>query len=341
MSNPAHFPRFPQNFSRNNEETFCSPGVQRLSHPLDARRFFLHHYEAIRRTLERHEKLGLAILVFDDSPTPVAARWVEARLDRTTSLVLGRHTMCAVSTPASASEVSLRHAVVTVRAVSHDSLRARIFDLRTPVGFADETGRDLRGVTIDGTGFFRFGELTVLALVTGDDPSCFVDAQDAYEAIPARVFVDAQTASPTDPRIRLVRPRRGQGEDGCTFVRSQLAVMAAEADLLGPDEEPEGELHIHTHIGAHYVRLVGRSALCRGLLFGRYDRCDVGRTGATDKVSRVHLLLVRDRGELIAIDTASSNGSYSKGREFQQLSVTSGTEVSLSDALRVRWVELG
>lgn len=339
MSKPAHFPRFPSNRRGYNEGTYCDFGVPRLPSRLDARRFFIQHYAPIRQTLERHDKLGLAVLVFDDGPTPVAAHWVEARLDRTTSMVFGRHSMCAVTAPPTAPEVSLRHAVITVRAVSHHSLRARIFDLRTQHGFADETGRDLRGVTIDGTGFFRFGDLTVLALVTGEDPSCFATAEDAYEAIPPRVFVEAQTASPTDPKIRLVHPSPGQGEDGCTFVRSQLAVLAHEADLLGPDESPMGELHVHTHIGAHYVQAVGRNALCRGLLFGRYDRCDVGRRGATDKISRVHLLLVRDRGELIAIDTASSNGSFSNGREFRQISVRSDTVIDLSSELHLRWVE--
>lgn len=339
MSNSSPLPRFPSRLLADNAGTFCGFSGPRLTRPLDARRFFVNHYPPIRRALEKHDRLGLALLVFDDRREPVAGHWVEARLDRTTSMVFGRHSVCAVAAPPSAAEVSLRHAVVTVRAVSHDALRARIFDLRTQHGFADETGRDLRGVTIDGTGFFRFGDLTVVALVTGEDPSCFIDAEDAYQAIPARVFVEAQTASPTDPRIRLVHPSPHESGEGITFVRSQLAVMPQGADLLGPDEVPEGLLHVETQLGGRYSQPVGRAALCRGLLFGRYDRCDVGRRGATDKVSRVHLLLVRDRGELIAIDTASSNGSYSEGREFRQLSVRSGTTIELGGELRIRWVE--
>lgn len=336
MSNEAAFPRrapLPENAS-----TYFGPQLQRLPSRFDARRFYVHHYDAIRQTLERHRQLGLALLVFADDRRPVAGCFIEAELDRTISTVLGRHTACAVSVPASAAEVSLRHAVVCTRAVSFSSLRARIFDLRTQFGFADETGRDLRGVTIDGTSFFRFGDLFVLALVTGEDPALHRSAEEAYDALPERVFVDAQQVSPTDGRVRLVHPHvRTVGDGECTFVRSQLAVLPPEADLLGPDEEPEGEIHVTTSAGRHYMREVGRAALSRGLLFGRYDRCDVGLSRGSNELSRVHMLLVRDHGELLAIDTASSNGCYSGERQFRQLRLTSGTEIDLAGELVVRW----
>ncbi len=339
MSNEAFFPRQPHHPIPQNSETYFGPNLQRLPTRFDARRFFIHHYDPIRRTLAAHQELGLALLVFADRPEPIAGHWIAAQIDRTTSTVLGRHSACAVSVLSTAQEVSLRHAVICVRAVSFNCLRARIFDLRTQFGFADETGRDLRGVTIDGTSFFRFGDLIVLALVTGEDPSSYLSAEDAYDAIPARIFVDAQEASPTDPKFRVLRPHsQGGSADERTFVRSQLGVLPPEADLLGPDELPEGQIHLTTSNGRRFMREVGRSALSRGLLFGRYDRCDIGRRGGNNELSRVHLLLVRDRGELLAIDTASSNGSFRGEKQFRQLKMESGMEIDLAGELVVRWV---
>ena len=46
-------------------------------------------------------------------------------------------------------------------------------------------------------------------------------------------------------------------------------------------------------------RPVGRSALERGVLVGRYSRCDVGvRAQEDSRLSRVHLLIVRDGDEV-------------------------------------------
>ena len=50
-----------------------------------------------------------------------------------------------------------------------------------------------------------------------------------------------------------------------------------------------------------------RADLERGLLLGRYDRCQ-GRLH-DDKVSRVHALVLRRRDGLLVIDTASKNGT--------------------------------
>ena len=336
MSSEGFFPRQPL---PENVGTYFGPQLQRLDSRFDARRFFIRHFDPIRRTLERHRELGLAVLVFSDSPEPIVGHWIEARLDSTTSCVLGRHSSCELYVGGAAPELSLRHAVLAVRAMSFQSLRARIFDLRTQFGFADENGRDLRGVTIDGTSFFRFGDLIVLALVTGEDPSSFSSAQDAYDALPPRVFVDALQAAPTDPRFRVLSPRGfGAHEGECTSVRSQLAVLPPDAELLGPDEVPEGRLYLTTSSGRRFVREVGPAALSRGLLFGRYERCDIGRAGGEQELSRVHLLIVKDRGELIAIDTASSNGSFTGGRQIRQVRMQCGMELDLGGSLSVKWV---
>jgi pSer/pThr/pTyr-binding forkhead associated (FHA) protein len=56
------------------------------------------------------------------------------------------------------------------------------------------------------------------------------------------------------------------------------------------------------------TRHLGEEDLARGVLLGRYDRC-VERFDANE-ISRVHLLIARVGGDLVAIDTASTNGSF-------------------------------
>ena len=75
-------------------------------------------------------------------------------------------------------------------------------------------------------------------------------------------------------------------------------------------------------------------------MLGRYSRCDTA--GATslslEKISRVHLLVVRVGDDLWAIDTASTNGVASGGTGVRVHRLQAGDELSLADGVgAVRW----
>ena len=75
-------------------------------------------------------------------------------------------------------------------------------------------------------------------------------------------------------------------------------------------------------------------------MLGRYSRCDTA--GATslslEKISRVHLLVVRIGDDLWAIDTASTNGVAAGGTGVRVHRLQPGDELSLADGVgAVRW----
>ncbi len=63
--------------------------------------------------------------------------------------------------------------------------------------------------------------------------------------------------------------------------------------------------------GPRRARLaLDEEALGRGVLLGRYARCDSSLVFAEGELSRVHALVVRVEEDVVAIDTASTHGIY-------------------------------
>jgi hypothetical protein len=110
------------------------------------------------------------------------------------------------------------------------------------------------------------------------------------------------------------------------------------SELCGDDETPLGAISFRSG-RTRLVRPVGATALDRGILLGRYDRCHFGPAPSTEdsQVSRVHILLIRDQEDVLAIDTASTNGSRING-EYQKFKVLEeGDEIELGDGMRFLW----
>jgi hypothetical protein len=72
-----------------------------------------------------------------------------------------------------------------------------------------------------------------------------------------------------------------------------------------------------------------------GVLIGRYDRCAFGAEDT--RLSRVHLLIVRDGGEIWAVDTASSNGTTAAGEPIRQHRLGDATRLLLGGRVHLRW----
>ena len=62
------------------------------------------------------------------------------------------------------------------------------------------------------------------------------------------------------------------------------------------------------------------AVLDAGVLVGRAERCeDRLRAVLTESVSRVHLLLLRERGDVHAFDLASTQGLYADGQRVRRV----------------------
>jgi hypothetical protein len=121
--------------------------------------------------------------------------------------------------------------------------------------------------------------------------------------------------------------------------------VRADDGLLREGEAEIGTLRIATDAGVRRVR-VGRDAAERGILLGRYARCDSSDLLSDIGVSRTHLLVILVEGTLYGIDTASTCGSYvvrdERLVEFRELALTGAQDVELAlvdERVRIRWCE--
>lgn len=83
--------------------------------------------------------------------------------------------------------------------------------------------------------------------------------------------------------------------------------MRTSDRLLKDGEEHVVELRVEA--GDRVDRMaLGASALERGVLVGRADRCASILTAS--RISRVHVLVIAIDGQVVAVDTGSTNGVF-------------------------------
>jgi hypothetical protein len=83
-------------------------------------------------------------------------------------------------------------------------------------------------------------------------------------------------------------------------------------------------------------RWVSDEQLDRGLLFGRYERCQLPLDG-DDALSRVHLFVVRVDDRVWAIDTASTNGTRHNGIPVDASALSGTASLLLARRCVVHW----
>jgi hypothetical protein len=267
---------------------------------------FRAHYPAIRAVARAHEAPGLAVIAIHARARALAARaWLAARADGVASAIIGRHSEADVLLEDPA--IALRHlAIVVTRARTWDAhdLTFEIIDLRTGTAFRDERGQQLETALCDGPAMISCGSYALFLLQTGDPSDWPSSADDAWSMLPERVMRREQAAEPD-------RWRRGQhrsaGPRTCSSVTGIPGLVSPEQRLIAAGEAPVGQLHVRTATGGRVLR-VGDEALSRGILLGRYARCDGADLFTDHNYSRAHVLVKRVDDRVYAIDTASTEG---------------------------------
>jgi hypothetical protein len=225
------------------------------------------------------------------------ARVVESLcLEDRGALVIGRHSAVGLRLPG--ETVSLRHAAA-LACFEGERPALRLWDLQSGAPFLAEDGEPNAGLLAEGPLYAAIDGYALWFIPAGTDLRGSAEA--AWEALPPRTFLDRRT--PAAPRAAAPLPSRDDGDEVSRVTR------LAPPLLFGDGEEPEigwGELRVSC--GAHRERrAVSAERLEQGVLIGRYQRCGLQIAGF-DRVSRVHLLLVRLGAAVWAIDTASTNG---------------------------------
>lgn len=322
--------------------------------PATFRDLFLRNYQAVRDRCAAFGQHGLAVAAVDSFSGRLAGiLCIAAKIGTANSAIVGRHSMTDLYLDGDAS-LSLRHLVVVVSPLDLTSgeVRFRVIDLRTQAAFQDEHGRRFEALVAEGPLFIRCGSYVLFCLPTGDPTSWPDSAEDAWACIPERVYLEADEAEPDRWRRRRrqrVRPERHERDAApgldrraaITLVQGELGPIRAQTRLLGEGEQPVGTLRLRVGNMLHTV-LVGAPAIHRGILLGRYERCDVdgSKLLTSESISRVHLLLVEVSGRVYAIDTASTNGTWmaSDDREVRIVAMDANAELCLgNDLAYLRW----
>lgn len=323
---------------------------------------FILNYDHIRRACLGFRQPGLAVFAVDSFTARLAGSvCVAAKAAKPNVAIVGRHSMADLYLESDPS-LSLRHLAIVVDPMSAwardgRELRFRVVDLRTHQAFEDEDHRKLEAVVAEGPVFLRCGQFALLCLITGDESDWPTDAEAAWGFIPQRVYLDEAPAEPDRwKRMRRSRPHRAQpppdddaaarpdparGARRITRVQRAMGPARLRGHLVREGEQPVGTLHIRARSGSQAIT-IGQQAASRGILLGRYDRCDASdATVLTDpNISRVHLMLLWISGALYAMDVASTNGTWKAEAPASGPGLASGTQHDVDDGFMWREVRL-
>jgi FHA domain-containing protein len=249
-------------------------------------------------------------------------------------VVVGRHDRCDLSLHRDPT-LSLRHAVVSACA-SGGEMRIRFLDLQSGLGFQTEDNQRCEALTADGAMFVRMGSYHLFLLPTGSLaplPWC-ATAEETWKTIPERVYRDYRVA-PRHPAALISLPSEP------TRPQTIITKIVEPPGLLRPLRPAPGargpriaRIELSSSTGQERFSL-HEAELDRGILVGRYERCQLG--ASDDKMSRVHLLIIRDGHLTWAIDTASTNGTKANGESIRRAPLGSGTTLELGKQIILRW----
>jgi len=255
-------------------------------------------------------------------------------------VVVGRHDSCDVVIDAEERVLSLRHVLVRAASLDDGFPVISVLDLQTSAGFELSDGSKQRSVAATGPVVFRIGAYSFVALPsTGRHPDAlpvpFVERGDlAPHRIAPKPISSVEPAAPE---------RRGPPPSRITVLPYSVVMSERRSVVPVLSHEP----HVPTGEGYEVIletplRRVGvvfsKADLDHGVLIGRADKCvDEGlRSILGGTISRVHVLLIREKGACHLYDVASLVGTYARGRRVRCLELCElGSVVQLASSAGV------
>jgi hypothetical protein len=310
------------------------------------RELFVGAYESFVDRCREVSEPGIAVVAVDElSGRSMGLVRLLARVQRHVAAIVGRHDECDLFLNAHA-RLALRHLAVVLDPVldwrACANVRYRVLDLRTTDGFSDERDRPLRGVCCEGPGLLRCGGYALFIMPLGDPTDWPADPNDAWAFLPERVYFDELERHPLGsvPRARRTPPAAAGFHNAATH-RSMIIRTHGPRDTsdgsLVESGDIAGTLELVGPRNRGTIR-IGHDELRDGVLIGRYARCNNAQLADDPSLSRVHALLLQVDDAIVAIDTASLNGTreanHPKARLIQLLG---DTELILGTATRARW----
>ena len=305
-----------------------------LRHSVDPgfRHAFCTHFASIHRFVAERD-LGVALVAVHDNGQLGGRAWVSARTGTIQSAVIGRHPSVDLFLQGDAS-LSNRHLSLVIDPVTTwepNDLRFRFLDLRTGSAMWTETGERVEALIAEGPAFVRIGSYRLLAFQTGGLPWP-TNADDAWDTLPERVFVDEREAEPDRWKRHALRAKQ-QGRK-ITLLPGALG----SNELTGG--APLGTLTIRSLQG-RIERKITRAEAQRGVILGREPRCDFAGLLAIAEVSRVHMMIAEIGRRLYAFDTGSMAGIQYEGHPLRALELNEERSFTLgANLVKLHWKPL-
>jgi hypothetical protein len=252
--------------------------------------------------------------------------------------VVGRHGSCDVVLEQDERAVSLRHVLVRAAALDDGFPVLSVLDLQTTAGFELSDGSKQRSIAATGPVVFRVGTCSLVALPSSgrypdELPVPVVERGERapHRVAPVRIAEAVQPAPAKDvaPLSRI------------TLLPHSVDFSSRRSEPLGAHPAPRElsertgdgyEVILQTHQRRVGVRL-STADLDHGVLIGRAEKCvDEGlRSILSDNVSRVHVLLIREKGQCHLYDCASLVGTFANGQRVRCLPLSDdGTTAQLA-----------
>ncbi len=246
------------------------------------------------------------------------------------SLVFGRHEEAGLHHDS--ADISLRHLAIAVApASSAEEPLVRVWDLATGKPFQTEDGMPTRAITADGPVFATIGSVFIVIIPLGCLPARLpVGTLALWQSLPERDVISRVAEGSVIERLPTPKVRTSRGS---TTRVTRVGPASGPEDC--PPEMVAAELRLTTESGSRLFR-VSMEALERGILIGRYARC-MSICEEDDRLSRVHLLISLVGRDIVAIDTASTNGSVAHNAPFECTVLADEDVMVLAEVMIVQW----
>lgn len=309
---------------RSNEGT----QVSRINSPhwLDLRATFNARQRDMAASVAAQPRPGLFIFALGKNRR--SHLWLQAD-EGVRAGIIGRHTKTDLAL-SDEDAMSLRHCVVVVTRDAHGGIRTWVSDLESEAGLRSEAREPVSSVESDGPFLLQVPGGVLVFIPSGQGLQWNPDDEDPFSTLPPRAIKSA-----VEPRGAFERINRGRHTDTSVHFSDGPASRRAPRRTLLEDEPMIGALEVSARNRVIEVP-VGLTALERGLMFGRYDRC-VGANLCDGNISRVHALLLARAGQLVILDTGSTNGVFRAGRQVRCEPIVPRTWYELAESASVRW----
>jgi hypothetical protein len=269
--------------------------------------------------------------------------WVDIRIGGDGYAVLGSHDRCDLVL-ASDAGIWLRHMIAICVRLEDNSVGLRLIDLKTDIPFFLEDDVPQWSVTASGPFAIRIGRHVVCGFPIGPGFEEAVAEPQVHAAARAHTFDSLSRShaavletSAIDASVQLMRPLRHRDEP---FTIVPSAPVSQIQELVGPSASPN---HVRVTLergGMGASVEIPADSLDTGVLLGRALNCFDGglRRIFCDAVSRAHVLLLRDREEVHAIDLCTTNGTRVAGRRIRRYRLSNdGSTLELGKKVVFRW----